>query len=312
MVVPSKARADANADRADLHADAASVSARPKLRGRRCRGYRDRGCRHCSDEEFLHSVLLFSPQGNVSATGVFPNFGGNKIGVPLPGSSPARDCLPFILTQAPQSAGETQQGGKSMPQISRIAALALLGLSAVLSSAPSAAQTLPAKPLRFVVPFGPGGSGDTIARLIGKHLSERVGQPVVVENRMGAGGNIGADAVAKSPPDGTTLLMAANYLSIAPNLYKKMSYDPIKDLAPVTLIGSTPMVVVVNNNVPAKSIPELIALAKSKPGELAYATPGHGTSTHLACELLKQQTGIDIRHVPYRANPLALNDALGG
>jgi tripartite-type tricarboxylate transporter receptor subunit TctC len=199
-----------------------------------------------------------------------------------------------------------------MPVLSRIAALALLGLGAVLTSAPSMAQSQPSKPLRFVVPFGPGGSGDTIARLIGKHLSERIGQPVVVENRMGAGGNIGADAVAKSPPDGATLLMAANYLSIAPNLYKKMSYDPIKDLAPVTLIGSTPMVVVVNNNVPAKSIPELIALAKSKPGELAYATPGHGTSTHLACELLKQQTGIDIRHVPYRANPLAMNDVIGG
>ena len=139
-----------------------------------------------------------------------------------------------------------------------------------------------------------------------------VGQPVVVENRMGAGGNIGADAVAKSDPDGTTLLMAANYVAIAPSLYKKMSYDPIRDLAPVTLIGSTPMVVVVNPSVPAKSIAELIALAKAKPGDLAYATPGHGTSTHLACELLKQQTGIDIRHVPYRSNPLAMNDVLSG
>ena len=162
------------------------------------------------------------------------------------------------------------------------------------------------------MPFGPGGSGDTIARLIGQHLPERIGQPVVVENRMGAGGNIGADAVAKSDPDGTSLLMAANYLAIAPSLYKKMSYDPGKDLAPVTLVGSTPMVMVVNLAVPARTVAELIALAKSKPGELAYATPGHGTSTHLASELLKQQTGIDIRHVPYRANPLAMNDVIGG
>ena len=106
--------------------------------------------------------------------------------------------------------------------------------------------------------------------------------------------------------------MAANYLAIAPSLYKKMSYDPMKDLAPVTMVGSMPMVVVVNPAVPAQSIAELVALAKAKPGELAYATPGHGTSTHLASELFKQQAGIDMRHVPYRANPLAMNDVIGG
>ncbi len=199
-----------------------------------------------------------------------------------------------------------------MPVRSRIAALALLGLGVALSSAPASAQSIAGKPLKFVVPFGPGGSGDTIARLIALHLPERIGQPVVVENRMGAGGNIGADAVAKSDPDGATLLMAANYLAIAPGLYKKMSYDPIKDLAPVTLVGSIPMVLVVNPAVPAQSIAELVALAKSKPGDLAYATPGLGTSTHLATELFKQQTGTELRHVPYRANPLAMNDVIGG
>jgi tripartite-type tricarboxylate transporter receptor subunit TctC len=199
-----------------------------------------------------------------------------------------------------------------MPGLSRITALALLALGAALSSAPSAAQTIASKPLKFIVPFGPGGSGDTLARLIGQHLSERIGQPVVIENRMGAGGNIGADAVAKSEPDGTTLLMGANYLAIAPNLYKKMSYDPIRELAPVTLIGGIPMVLVVNLAVPATSVAELIAIAKSKPGELAYATPGLGTSTHLGTELFKQQTGTDLRHVPYRANPLAMNDVIGG
>jgi tripartite-type tricarboxylate transporter receptor subunit TctC len=199
-----------------------------------------------------------------------------------------------------------------MPVLSRIVALALLGFGCALSSAPSAAQSIVSKPLRFVVPFGPGGSGDTIARLIGLHLSERIGQPVVVENRMGAGGNIGADAVAKSEPDGGTLLMAANYLAMAPNLYTKMSYDPMKDLAPVTMVGNVPMVVVVNLAVPAQSIAELIKLAKAKPGELSYATPGHGTSTHLASELFKQLAGIDMRHVPYRANPLAMNDVIAG
>ena len=187
-----------------------------------------------------------------------------------------------------------------------------LGLGLALSPAPSSAQSLPAKPLKFIVPFGPGGSGDTLARLIGQHLSERIGQPVVAENRMGAGGNIGADVVAKSEPDGTTLLMGANYVAIAPNLYKKMSYDPVKDLAPVTNIGSIPMVLVVNNAVPAKTVAELVALVKSKPGEFAYALPGLGTSTHLASELFKQHAGIDMRPVPYRANPLAMTDVIAG
>ena len=197
-----------------------------------------------------------------------------------------------------------------MPVRSHLVALALLALGAAFASTPAAAQTV--KPVKFVVPFGAGGSGDTIARLIGVHLTERTGAPVVVENRSGAGGNIGADAVAKSEPDGATLLMGANYLAIAPGLYKKLAYDPLKDLSPVTLVGSIPMVVVVHPAVPANSIAELVALAKQKPGELAYATPGLGTSTHLAVELFKQQTGTALRHVPYRANPLAMNDVIGG
>ncbi len=197
-----------------------------------------------------------------------------------------------------------------MPLFLRIAELGLVALAA--SSAPVAAQSLPSKTYKFIVPFGPGGSGDTLARLIGQHLSERIGQPIVAENRMGAGGNIGADVVAKSEPDGTTLLMGANYVAIAPNLYKKLSYDPLKDLAPVTLIGSIPNVLVVNNTVPAQNVAELIALAKAKPNEMAYATPGLGTSTHLATEQFKQLTGTEIRHVPYRANPLAMNDVIGG
>jgi tripartite-type tricarboxylate transporter receptor subunit TctC len=203
-----------------------------------------------------------------------------------------------------------RQRGTPMPRLSVAALLAALGL--VLTTAPPQAQTQPGKPIRFIVPFGPGGTGDTLARLIGQHLSERIGKPVVVENRMGAGGNIGADVVAKSEPDGTTLLMAANYVTVAPSLYKRMSYDPMKDLAPVTFVGSVPSVLVVNESVPAKTVGELITLAKSKPNDLAYATPGLGTSTHLATELFKQQTGTEIRHVPYRANPLAMNDVIGG
>ena len=197
-----------------------------------------------------------------------------------------------------------------MDLFSRVVVLTLLALGIAPSLA--TAQSLPAKPIKFIAPFGPGGSGDTLARLVGQHLSERIGQPVVVENRMGAGGNIGADVVAKSDPDGATLLMAANFVAIAPSLYKRMSYDPIKDLAPVTFIGSIPSVLVVNNAVPARSVAELVALAKSKPNEFAYASPGLGTSTHLSTELFKQKTGIEIRHVPYRANPLAMTDVIGG
>jgi tripartite-type tricarboxylate transporter receptor subunit TctC len=192
------------------------------------------------------------------------------------------------------------------------ALLALLAYCAALGSTAAVAQTVPSKPLKFIVPFGPGGSGDTIARLIGQHLTERTGQTVIAENRMGAGGNIGADAVAKSDPDGSTLLMGANYVSISPSLYRKMNYDPIKDLAPVTLIGSIPKVLTINLAIPANNVTQLIALAKSKPGEFAYGTPGLGTSTHLTTELFKQRTGIDIRHVPYRSNPAAMTDLIAG
>ena len=196
--------------------------------------------------------------------------------------------------------------------LSRVVASVMLGLFVTWAGSLVVAQPLPSKPIKFIVPFGPGGTGDTLARLIGQHLSERIGQPVVVENRMGAGGNIGADVVAKSEPDGATLLMGANYVTIAPSLYKRMSYDPMKDLAPVTLVGSVPSVLVVNNAVPAKTVAELIALVKSKPNEFAFATPGLGTSTHLTTELFKQLTGTEMRHVPYRANPLAMNDVIGG
>ena len=199
-----------------------------------------------------------------------------------------------------------------MAVLCRGAALGLIGLALTLPCQPSQAQWQPTKPIKFIVPFGPGGSGDTLARLIGHHLSERIGQPVVAENRMGAGGNIGADVVAKSDPDGTTLLMGANYVAISPSMYKKMSYDPAKDLAPVTNIGSIPMVLVVNNAVAAQSVAELVTLIKSKPGEFTYALPGLGTSTHLASELFKQQAGIDMRPVPYRANPLAMTDVIAG
>jgi tripartite-type tricarboxylate transporter receptor subunit TctC len=174
------------------------------------------------------------------------------------------------------------------------------------------AQSYPSRAITFVVPFPAGGSADTLARLIGFHLSERWKQPVLVENKPGAGGNLGTDYVAKAAPDGHTLLMSPSSIAIAPHLYKKLSFDPVKDFVPVTLVGSIPMVVVVTPDFAAKSIAELVAMAKEKPGEIAYASAGNGTTNHLAVELFKITTGIELLHVPYRGNPLAVMDVIGG
>jgi len=194
----------------------------------------------------------------------------------------------------------------------RFLALILWGLGAGIAPTSSSAQAYPSKPIKFINPFSPGGSSDTLARTIGQHLTVRLGQPVLVESRTGAGGNIGADAAAKSPPDGYTLLMGTNFLPLAAVMYKKLSYDLVKDLAPVALIGSTAMLLVANPQLPAKTFAEFVALAKSKPGEIAYATAGLGTPNHLAMELMCDQMGIKLRHVPYRSNPLAMNDVIGG
>lgn len=174
------------------------------------------------------------------------------------------------------------------------------------------AQQWPAKPIRIVNAFSPGGSSDTLARTIGQPLSERLGQAVVVESRTGAGGNIGAEAVAKAAPDGYTLLMGTATFPVAVHLYRKLNYDLVRDLAPVTLIGGTDMVLVVHPDFPAKSVSELVAVAKAKPGDIAYGTPGSGTLNHLYVELFAGQMGITLRHVPYRSNPLAMNDVLAG
>jgi tripartite-type tricarboxylate transporter receptor subunit TctC len=189
---------------------------------------------------------------------------------------------------------------------------ALSGIAFVLFSGPSPAQSYPTKPIKFVNAFSPGGSSDTLARIIGQHLAERLGQPVLVESRTGAGGNIGADSVAKSAPDGHTLLMGTATFPVAVNLYRKMSFDLVKDLAPVTLIGGTTMLLVVHPNLPARTVAELVALAKAKPGDVAYATAGLGTLNHLYMELFGAQMSVALRHIPYRSNPLAMNDVVAG
>ncbi len=187
---------------------------------------------------------------------------------------------------------------------------AAAGLLACL--VPAQAQTWPTRSVKLVVPFPGGGSADTLSRIIGQELQERLGQPFVVENRTGAGGNIGTDAVARAAPDGATLLVTPSSIAIAPALYAKLTFDPVKDFEPVTLVGSIPMVVVVHPSFPAKTLGELIAAAKAKPGAVNYASAGFGTTNHLAVELFKAQTGIDLLHVPYRGNPLAMVDVLAG
>ncbi|HEY8612340.1 MAG TPA: tripartite tricarboxylate transporter substrate binding protein [Roseomonas sp.] len=170
----------------------------------------------------------------------------------------------------------------------------------------------PPRPVRFVVPFPPGGGTDVLARLIGQRLSEIWGKPVVVENRPGANGILGTDVVAKARPDGLTLGFVLATHAINPLLYRSLPYDTDRDIAPVTLVAEYPYILTVNTAVPANSIPELIALAGSKPGEISYASSGNGSGPHLAGEMLAQMAGIRLLHVPYRGAGPANNDLVAG
>jgi tripartite-type tricarboxylate transporter receptor subunit TctC len=192
-------------------------------------------------------------------------------------------------------------------------AIALAALCAAAAAAPAAAQQYPAKPVRMIVGFSPGGGTDVVARVISQRLSDWWGQGVVVENRPGATGTIGADVVAKSPPDGYTLLMGhVNSHAIAPNLFKNLPYDALKDFAPVSYVGYVPNVLVVHPAVPARTMKELIELAKSKPGQLNYASSGTGSTQHLAGEMFKQLAGVEIVHIPYKGSGQAIGDLLAG
>src|SRR5262245_894739 len=178
----------------------------------------------------------------------------------------------------------------------RIILLALLSVSAPALEAK--AQTWPARPVRIVVPSPPAGGTDIVARVMAEHFSKAFKQQFFVENRPGAGNMIGIESVARSAPDGYTFLMTASTLSLNSVLYKKVSYDPIKDFTPITQVASAPNVLIINPSVPAKSLTEFIAHAKQKPGELTYGTPGIGTSPHMCMELLKYMAGIDVQHIP--------------
>lgn len=185
------------------------------------------------------------------------------------------------------------------------------GAAAVAAALPASAQSYPNKPLRYIVPYAPGGGTDILARSLAPKLGEALGQPVVVENRAGAGGNIGAEMVAKSAPDGYTLLMGANTIPINANL-QKLSFDLLADFSPVAMLASAPMVLVVHPSVRSGSVRELIAEARAAPGKLNYSNAGNGTPQHLAAALFSQMAAVDIAHIVYKGGGPAVSDLVGG
>ena len=191
---------------------------------------------------------------------------------------------------------------------------AILGCAgfAVLASPAFAQGSYPNRPVRIVVPSSPGGGTDISARVIAEHLGRAFKGQFFVENRPGAGQSIGIEVAARSEPDGYTILMAASTLALNPIMYKNIKYDPVKDFTPISQVASIPNVVLVHPSVPAKTLKELIALAKSKPGELTYASAGLGTSPHMGMELLKHMAGIDIQHIPFRGSGPAVTDTISG
>ncbi|MES2198024.1 MAG: tripartite tricarboxylate transporter substrate binding protein [Pseudomonadota bacterium] len=189
-----------------------------------------------------------------------------------------------------------------------VAAAAALPIASRLARA----QTYPARPVHWMVPWPPGGPADISARLIGRWLSERMGQPFIIENRSGAGGNIGTEAVVKSPPDGYTLLLVGSFNAINANLYDNLSFSFVRDIAPVAGIMRNPLVMEVHPTVPAKTVPEFIAYAKANPGKINMASGGNGSPQHVAGELFKMMAGIDMVHVPYRGSAPMLTDLIGG
>jgi tripartite-type tricarboxylate transporter receptor subunit TctC len=185
-------------------------------------------------------------------------------------------------------------------------------ICAALAAGVVFADNYPNKPIRMIVAVPPGGPADTLARLVGPRLGEALGQTVVIDNRPGANGIIAYDMAARSTPDGYTFVLVAAGVAINPSLYRNVQYDPVKDFSPITLGITVPNILVVHPSVPATSVRQLIALAKAKPGKVAFASAGNGTSGHLALELFRQASGIDVVHVPYKGGGPALTDVIGG
>ncbi len=187
-----------------------------------------------------------------------------------------------------------------------------LGTALAIAAAVAAAQSYPTKQVRIVVGFPAGGATDVVARAMAQRMNEAFGQPVIVDNRPGAASNIGADAVAKSPADGYTLLMGSISLAINPTLYAKLPYNALRDFAPVIRVTNTPFMLCVHPSVPAKSMKDLVALARSRPGQLQYGSAGNGSGAHLFTELFRSMAGIDVQHIPYKGAAPAMTDLLGG
>ena len=184
---------------------------------------------------------------------------------------------------------------------------------AALAATAASAQTYPVKPVRLIVGFAPGGSTDVTARIVAQKMSDAWKQQVIVDNRPGAGGNIGAEAVARAPADGYTLLLATTgVMAINQRLYRSLPFDALRDFAPVTQIGALPLILIVHPSLPARSVKELVAIAKSRPGQLSYASSGIGSATHMTTELFRMMAGIDIVHIPYKGSGQAMADLVGG
>ena len=194
----------------------------------------------------------------------------------------------------------------------RRCALRAIALALSMTAGGAMAQAWPAKPISLIVPFPPGGTTDVLARALGEKLSQNLGQPVIVENKPGAGATLGADFVAKAKPDGYTLLMGAVHHTIASSVFRKLPYDFQKDFAPVTTVALVPNVLVINANTPAKNVAELVALAKAKPGQSSYGSNGNGTAQHLIGTQFQNLTGTEIVHVPYKGSGPLATDLLGG
>ncbi|HZN23226.1 MAG TPA: tripartite tricarboxylate transporter substrate binding protein [Burkholderiales bacterium] len=185
-------------------------------------------------------------------------------------------------------------------------------LAALLASTIAMAQQYPTKPVRLIVPFAPGGPADITARIVGQKLTEALGQQFVVENRAGATGTIGAEHVARSAPDGYTVLVTASANVIVPHMFSKLAFDPLRDFTPVTVVLTSPLLLTVTRSLPAKSVKEIVALARARPNELSFGSSGPGSSTHLTAELLKSVTGTKMTHVPYKGQGQAIADVIAG
>jgi tripartite-type tricarboxylate transporter receptor subunit TctC len=212
----------------------------------------------------------------------------------------------------PLTAAEASTGGEASMNRTGWLPGALVSFCVCAMAAQSVAQTYPTRPIRLVVPFGAGGGTDNLARIIEPYVGKALGQPLIIDNRPGAGSVIGMDAVVKSTPDGYTLVVTDSSIAVNPSLQKNMPFDTLRDLEPVSLLATAPVILVAHPKVSARALAEFVTLAKAQPGKFSYASGGNGSSTHLGGELLKLVAGIDVIHVPYKGTGPAMNDLIGG